>query len=127
MTALPQILVVDDNATNVKLLTKLLAVEDYEVSTADSGKAALEMIEQAAPDLVLLDVIMPEMSGYEVCRAIRANPKTRLLPVIMVTALDPTDERVKGIEAGADDFLEKTGDAKRFLARVKAVLRRAVM
>src|SRR5437763_16973845 len=95
-----KILVVDDTPRNVKLLADILTVKGYHVSTAESGSAAFSEIARNPPDLVLLDVVMPEMSGYEVCRKIRENPETQMLPVIMVTALDPAEERVKGIEAG---------------------------
>ncbi|MDH3445062.1 MAG: response regulator [Deltaproteobacteria bacterium] len=118
-----KILVVDDTPRNVKLLADLLAVKGYEVATAASGSEALAQVEAAQPDLVLLDVVMPEMSGYEVCRKIREIPATAMLPVIMVTALDPSEERVKGIEAGADDFLTKPINQAELLARVKSLLR----
>jgi class 3 adenylate cyclase len=118
-----KILVVDDTARNVKLLADLLAVKGYGVVTAASGREALALLETAQPDLVLLDVVMPEMSGYEVCQKLRATEGTAMLPVIMVTALDPAEERVKGIEAGADDFLTKPINQAELLARVKSLLR----
>lgn len=118
-----KILVVDDTPRNVKLLADLLTVKGYSVVTATSGREALDQVESEQPDLVLLDVVMPEMSGYEVCRKIRENPTTGILPVVMVTALDPSEERVKGLEAGADDFLTKPINQAELLARVRSLLR----
>jgi len=123
MNAKAKLLVVDDQPANVKLLEQVLTASGYEVVTAGSGAEALEKVAAAQPDLVLLDVIMPKMSGYEACRAIRADPATELLPVVMVTALDPSEERVKGIEAGADDFLSKPINQHEILARVRSLLR----
>src|SRR5437867_2475696 len=118
-----KILVVDDTPKNVKLLADLLTVKGYNVVTAASGREALEQLETERPDLVLLDVVMPEMSGYEVCRTIRENPTTQILPVVMVTALDPAEERIKGLDAGADDFLIKPINRAELLARVQSLLR----
>jgi adenylate cyclase len=118
-----KILVVDDTPKNVKLLADLLAAKGYSVKTAESGAAALKEMEKELPDLVLLDVVMPEMSGYEVCRQIRANPAAAMLPIVMVTALDPAEERAKGLDAGADDFLSKPIHQAELLARVRSLLR----
>jgi adenylate cyclase len=123
MNSPAKILVVDDTPKNVKLLADLLSVKGDAEVTAGSGKEALTQLNAERPDLVLLDVVMPEMSGYEVCAAIRANEETAMLPVVMVTALDPGVERVKGIEAGADDFLSKPINQLELLARVRSLLR----
>ncbi len=118
-----RILVVDDTPGNVKLLADLLTYKGYEVVTAASGAEALEEVKTGQPDLVLLDILMPGMDGYEVCRAIRKNPATEILPVIMVTSLDPAEERINGLEAGADDFLAKPVDEHELLVRVRSLLR----
>ena len=117
------ILVVDDVAKNVKLLADVLAARGYRISTAASGEEALASIAAEAPDLVLLDVMMPGLSGYDVCCAIRADPAHAMLPVVLVTALDPAQERVKGLEAGADDFLSKPVQQAELMARVRSLLR----
>ena len=123
MSTAAKILVVDDTPLNVKLLSDLLTAKGYSVVTAANGDEALGKVAADRPDLVLLDVMMPGISGYDVCRRIRADPRTALLPVALVTSLDPHQERIKGIEAGADDFLNKPINQPELLARVKSLLR----
>src|SRR6266536_5527127 len=119
----PRILAVDDNRQNLDLLTKALTAAQYEIITATDGPTALNLVESATADLILLDVMMPGMSGYEVCERIRANETTRLLPVVMLTALHDVSHRIRGIEAGADDFLTKPFNREELLTRVKSFLR----
>lgn len=121
MTA--RVLIVDDVLPNRKLLQAKLEREYFDVLTAQSGPEALEIIEREQPDIVLLDVMMPDMDGLEVCRRIKRNPATSYLPVVLVTALDQPEDRVKGLQAGADDFLTKPLDDVSLYARVRSLVR----
>src|SRR3984893_15770074 len=119
-----RILVVDDNEVNVELLVAILASEDYVVSTATDGFEALAKTAAEKPDIVLLDVLMPELDGFEVCRRIKADPTMADIPVIMVTALSHVDDLVRGFEAGADDFVTKPFKHLELVARVRLQLRK---
>ncbi|HPQ51523.1 MAG TPA: response regulator, partial [Alphaproteobacteria bacterium] len=121
MTA--RVLVVDDILPNVKLLEAKLMAEYYEVVTALNGPEALKKIVECNPDVVLLDVMMPGMDGFEVCRQIKANPLTAHIPVVMVTALTDVEDRVRGLENGADDFLSKPVNDVALMARVRSLVR----
>jgi two-component system cell cycle response regulator len=125
MTA--RILVVDDIPANVKLLEAWLSAEYFDVLTAASGPEALAICQEGSCDIVLLDVMMPGMDGFEVCRRIKQNPKTAHIPVVMVTALDQPSDRVAGLDAGADDFLTKPVDDAALFARVRSLVRLKMM
>jgi len=117
------VLIVDDIPTNVRLLEARLTAEYFEVLTASSGREALEICDRGDVDIVLLDVMMPEMDGFEVCRRLKANHKTHHIPVLMITALDQPSDRVRGLDVGADDFLTKPVDDIQLMARVKSLVR----
>jgi two-component system, cell cycle response regulator len=121
MTA--RVLVVDDVPANVKLMEARLSAEYFDVTTAFSGAEALKICERAECDIVLLDVMMPDMDGFEVCRELKSNPMTHHIPVIMVTALDQPSDRVRGLEAGADDFLTKPVSDVALISRVRSLAR----
>ncbi|OYU87710.1 MAG: PleD family two-component system response regulator [Bradyrhizobiaceae bacterium PARB1] len=122
-----RILVVDDIPANVKLLEARLSAEYFDVITASNGAQALEICARSECDLILLDVMMPDMDGFEVCRRLKANPKTHFIPVVMVTALDSPSDRVRGLEAGADDFLTKPVADAVLVARVRSLTRLKMM
>src|SRR5215207_5931732 len=120
-----RILVVDDSPINLKLISAALMPVGYEIVTAQNGREALQRVEGIAPDMVILDVMMPELNGYEVCRRLRQRANLGHLPIMMLTANDSLEERINGLEAGADDYMSKPFDVSELQARVKALLRRA--
>src|SRR5436190_20612214 len=121
MTA--RILIVDDQRSNVEMMAGVLKARGYAVYTALDGQQALEQVREMHPDLVVSDILMPGLDGYDLCRRLRAAQETALLPVILVTSLDGQSERINGLEAGADDFLSKPVNWEELFARVKSLLR----
>ncbi len=118
----PKILVVDDHAASRMAAVAVLAMEGYEVIEADSGFTGVELVAQKAPDLILLDVMMPEMDGFQVCQLLKQNEHTRLIPIIFISGLNDRRSRIRGIEVGADDFLSKPFDRLELTARVKSLV-----
>ena len=117
------VLIVDDIAGNARLIERLLAPDGHVVRTAGGGVEALQLVQADPPDLLIMDVMMPHVDGFEACRAIKQEPSTRLIPVVLVTSLDDTASRIRGIEAGADDFVTKPFNALELRARVRSLLR----
>jgi putative two-component system response regulator len=117
------VLIVDDIAGNARLVESLLAPDGHAVRLAGDGAEALEMVHAEPPDLILMDVMMPHVDGFEACQAIKRDPATRLIPVVLVTSLDDTASRIRGIEAGADDFVQKPFNGPELRARVRSLLR----
>jgi len=118
-----KVLIVDDEADNIRILEVLLLRRGYAVIKARNGAEALQQVYSEQPDIILLDVMMPIMDGFEVCKILKDNPETRLIPVVIMTALGQVEDRVKGIEAGADDFLTKPVHRDELLARIQTSLR----
>ena len=115
------VLVVDDDTTNLLVIDKMLKAQGFVVEQATSGPEALSRVKKHIPDVILLDVMMPEMDGFEVCRRLKSNEETRLIPIIIVTALKEREDKIKGIEAGCDDFISKPIDRLELIARVRAL------
>src|SRR4029078_13659260 len=121
MTA--RVLVVDDIVANVKLLVPRLSAEYFDVLTAGGGQEAIDICERERVDVVLLDVMMPGMDGFETCRGLKSNPKTHHIPIVLVTALDQLSDKVRGLQSGPDDFLTKPVDEIALITRVKNLAR----
>jgi two-component system, OmpR family, alkaline phosphatase synthesis response regulator PhoP len=118
----PRVLIADDNPQGVELLEAYLSECDYEIATAADGEATLHKVQSWQPDLILLDIMMPRISGFEVCKRLRANPATRGIAVLMVTALDQPSDIDRAVDAGTNDFLTKPIDKTVLLLRVRAAL-----
>jgi DNA-binding response OmpR family regulator len=125
MTTKQRVLVIDDEPAALRLVEYVFKRADYEVHVAANGAEGLSKVDEVKPNLVILDVMMPDMSGLEVCQRLRAQPATARLPVIMLSAKGQVDDKVSGFEAGADDYVPKPVDPDELLARAKALLQRA--
>jgi two-component system, OmpR family, alkaline phosphatase synthesis response regulator PhoP len=119
----PKIVIADDNLQNVELLEAYLSDFECEIRTASDGEESLRVVQEFAPDLLLLDVMMPRLSGFEVCKKLRANPATRDLLILMVTALNEASDFERGVQAGTDDFLTKPVNKVELLCRIRSLLR----
>lgn len=121
-----KILAIDDDPMNLRLVVATLGKESFEVYTASNGKEGYQKAEDLLPDLVILDVMMPELDGYQVCSLLRKNPKTANLPVMMLTSLSSVEQKIKGFDAGADDYLAKPFSPDELIAHVRALMRRKI-
>jgi putative two-component system response regulator len=119
----PRILIVDDNRDNAYLLKELLSRYDYDIGTKNNAEEAEQEIRANPPDLILLDVVMPGRSGYELCQELKSDPETRLIPIVLITGLTDREDKIRGIEVGADDFLNKPIFPEELFARVKSLLK----
>ena len=117
------LLIVDDTVESLDLLVYFLKPAGYAIQTATTGRAALEHISRELPDLILLDVMLPDINGYEICERLKKDTRTRHIPIIMITALKELKDKIQGLEAGADDFVTKPFDSVELLARVRSLLR----
>src|SRR6185503_13352653 len=115
--------IVDDVPANLRLATRVLSKDGHRVTTAGSGHEALAAVARNHPDLILLDVVIPGPNGFEVCRQLKSDPATRLIPIILITAMQETADRIRGIEAGADDFISKPFNSPELRARVRSLIR----
>jgi DNA-binding response OmpR family regulator len=120
----PRVLIVDDDPAALRMIEYIFNRADYEVHLATNGPEALSKVNEAKPDLIILDVIMPDVTGLEVCQWLRAEPVSARLPIIMLSAKDQLEDKVNGFEAGADDYVSKPVEPKELLARAKALLHR---
>ncbi len=122
-TGPPRVLIADDNPQGVELLEAYLSGSDYEIRTAADGEQTLQQVAQWEPDLILLDIMMPKISGFEVCKRLRKDPKTRGIAVLMITALDQPSDIERAVDAGTDDFVTKPINKSELLLRVRSLLR----
>ena len=118
-----KILIVEDNQENMDLLVYFLRPQGYDIISVYDGLSALDKVEEERPDIILLDIMLPKMDGYEVCGRLKKDPTTKFIPIIMLTALKELKDKVKALEVGADDFLSKPFENVELLARVKSLLR----
>jgi DNA-binding response OmpR family regulator len=123
LETVPRILIADDNVQNIELLEAYLGEFKCEIRTAQDGEETLRLVQEFQPDLLLLDIMMPRLSGFEVCRMLRANPKTKDLLILMVTALNEAADFERGVQAGTDDFLTKPVNKIELLCRIRSLMR----